>query len=153
MTLVQWMDPHGSGSLSKEEVRRSVDGINPNEGEHIEKSKLFATQRLFERLDTVVKKRGWKISDLFMRFDSDGSGSLEVQEVRSALNNILEGNIPPRERPASSIPPPPPPPPASCTCRRPRKGRKGATAGHPPRPSCPQPCPSSSSRPWRRSWR
>ena len=130
MTLFQWMDPHGSGSLSKEEVRRSVDGINPNEGEHIEKSKLFATQRLFERLDTVVKKRGWKISDLFMRFDSDGSGSLEVQEVRSALNNILEGNIPPRERPASSIPPPPPPPPAMAMLRTPspEKGGKGAAA-------------------------
>ena len=101
MTLFRWMDPHSSGSLSREEVRNAVDGINPNEGEHIEKSKLYATQRLFERLDSVVKKRGWKISDLFVRFDTNGSGTLEIDEVRKGLLSVLEGNVPPREKTSS----------------------------------------------------
>ena len=70
-----------------------LDLADPSWGD-VEPTILGDTEQLFDRLDFFLKKRGWKFSELFTRFDISRSGECDLKVIEDGLNCLLRGRTP-----------------------------------------------------------
>ena len=72
---------------------KEVDSFDLSRGK-VDSRILIGTERLFERLGFFLRKRGWKFSELFTRFDVSREGQVPVRVIEEGLNVLLRGRTP-----------------------------------------------------------